>query len=177
MPASLPPPIPTQPPPVPPPVPSGDSQTPAVTPPTTTTPPPPRVRPRRTRRQVVLEYKTEERSIPGLWIPGIVTTGLTYLITIPVGLGLNEGGAFAFVPIVGPWLMMSVDDEGTPLWIASGLMQAAGLTMIILGVAITRDVKVPVYAMGDEPDAPLLAVLPGQVGRDGVGLNLNLTRF
>lgn len=144
--------------------------------PVETAPPPPPLKVRRPKKSVV-RYRVEERDIPGLWIPGILVTAVTYVVTIPAGFLTNDGGVYSVVPIVGPWLMLSVDDEGTPYWVASGLLQLAGLTAIVLGASLTREVQVPVYALGDAPDAPLLSVLPTQLGRDGVGLGLTVTRF
>jgi hypothetical protein len=64
----------------------------------------------------------------------------------------GEGLAWSFVPVVGPWFMLSdpyLDTAGEVVFpILAGLVQDAGLVMFILGLVLKEDVLV-----GEEPMA------------------------
>lgn len=90
---------------------------------------------------------TERRGILGLIIAGPIVLGVSWLATIGVTAGLDADGdliGMSAIPIGGPWAMIADDrtSEYTAALAVSGILQAGGLTMLILGVAIQRDVVV-----------------------------------
>jgi len=73
-----------------------------------------------------------------------------------------------YVPIVGPWITIvecTTCEDTESLLALDGLAQAGGLTMFILGLALTQKsfVRNPEEYYG---------VLPRRLGRDGYGLSL-----
>src|SRR5690606_25376199 len=86
--------------------------------------------------------QTETRGIVGLQIAGPIVLGAAWLATIGVTAALTDEGAhigYAAIPLVGPWVLMA-DSEGYEVPLAvSGVLQAGGLTMLILGVAIRSE--------------------------------------
>jgi hypothetical protein len=85
--------------------------------------------------------------IVGLLIAGPVVWGVTWLATIAATVPLSdtdgEAIGYSAVPLAGPWIMIGALDTApyTPALAVSGLLQAGGLTMTILGAAIRRDVE------------------------------------
>jgi hypothetical protein len=99
----------------------------------------------------------EERPLKGLIIGGALTLGIPYVI----GLALvapahfpNESHWLA-VPVLGPWISMGArrttcdishdadfcglaDFGAEMIYIMDGIVQAAGATMLIVGVTVTR---------------------------------------
>lgn len=90
---------------------------------------------------------TEKRGILGLIIAGPIVLGVSWLATIGVTAGLDSDGdiiGMSAAPLVGPWIMIadSRTEDYTAALAVSGVLQAGGLTMLILGVAIQREVEV-----------------------------------
>ncbi len=137
-----------------------------------------RRRARRSRREPV-DYIMEKRSMRGLWIAGISVFAAAYFTDIIVTSALDGNVGLAAVPMLGPFLQLDShsNDDYEAVLILSGIMQIGGMAMFIAGLSIKRTKRIPVYALGDGPDDPLLAVLPGLVGPSGVGVNVMIRRF
>ena len=88
---------------------------------------------------------TETQGILGLIIAGPIVTGVTWMTTIGATAALGGSGEFigyASIPVFGPWVMLAADDDGEygAAMVSSGLLQGAGLTMMILGLSIRHEV-------------------------------------
>ena len=87
----------------------------------------------------------ETRGIKGLWLTGSIVLPVTYALTVTVTSILAEDSdkyvSLAAIPILGPWLILGEDSGGydAPL-AASGILQLAATTMIIVGVTVRREV-------------------------------------
>lgn len=113
-------------------------------------------------RQV--RYVEQEQSIKGLWIPGIIVFGVSWVLTGTMATSLSYDTAYidySWIPLVGPWLMLSEagnDDELAGALI-SGIAQLAGVTMFVLGLALRQSVRVAVYSLDRHDErAPQLAL-------------------
>lgn len=125
-----------------------------------------------------VRYVDRETNIKALWIPGIIVFGVSYGLS--AAFGSIPGGDYSiwmYIPVIGPWAALGYannDDEITGSLIG-GLTQLGGLTMFILGLTLTRTVRVAVYSL-DESDerAPTLALdaLPAPGGGQ-IGLTLS----
>lgn len=133
-------------------------------------------------RQRQIRYEEVETSIKGLWIPGIIIFGVSYVLTGTMSSSLSfdsEYVSWSWVPLIGPWVALGYadnDDEMTGSLIG-GIAQAAGLTMFVLGLAIRRTVRVARYVVNEGDDrSPELAfdVLPAAGGGQ---LGLTLSHF
>ena len=127
---------------------------------------------RRTPRVSRLEYITgleppdgyRETSEPriGLVIGGSITLGLGYVNSVIGGVAIEDGrGMPLVVPIAGPWIAMGTlgEDGGARAGLAlAGLSQAAGATMLILGLALQKKSLVKYTAANVEITA---SPLPG----------------
>lgn len=110
-------------------------------------PPQPNARPRR----VVIPYEdgmevppgayVRSRSRKGLWIPGLAIFAAGYFFTGAIGtLAMDIGGTVdqrIWVPVVGAFLVTD-HDAGQAAAVFSMLVQSAGLTMLIAGLASRR---------------------------------------
>lgn len=127
-----------------------------------------------------VRYVHRSASIPALFVPGIILLAGGYLTQAVGAPMLYDGGlssdwlGFAYIPILGPWLQMGTyDDVGTWLergpahfsWI-TGVAQALGLALLVVGLTVREEWDEPVYALSDAPDAPRLSfdVTPLQGG-------------
>ncbi|MFK7992261.1 MAG: hypothetical protein AB8I08_39945 [Sandaracinaceae bacterium] len=130
------------------------------------------------QRQVRYEERTS--SIPGLWIPGIIMFGVSYGLGGLSGLLSNgDYSDWMWVPVIGPWVALTYSDFEDEVVgaIVGGVVQAAGLGMFILGIALQRTYRVAVYALDEgDPESPELAfdLLPAPGGGQ---LGLSLTHF
>ncbi len=133
----------------------------------------------------VLGYRTEQRPLTAVAIGGAIMLGASWLLTIAVTAVLSDPAVagrfigYAAVPVVGPWIILTDPDFETGYAVGvvvSGLIQAAGLTMLIVGLAARRTVQVPVTTFGTGPRVPRLA-FSAQIGGGGAGLGLVLTHF
>lgn len=126
--------------------------------------------------------REETRPHLGLAISGGVMLGVSWLVHAALVSPLagcdfdscqDEWGEFRLwgvVPLVGPWVQLgtkpySERDGWMPYLVIDGLLQVAGLTMLILGVSLRETVTV--YAEG--PGGFELGVVP-YGGADGGGL-------
>jgi hypothetical protein len=85
-------------------------------------------------------YVDRERSMNGLWIPGLVLFGVSWGLTGSLAALSwdTDYVSYGWIPVVGPWLMLaeaSNDDETTGA-ILGGVAQLAGLTMFVLGLTL-----------------------------------------
>src|SRR5690606_21523242 len=90
----------------------------------------------------------------GLIIAGPIAFGFAYLTGISVTAALDADAdliGFAAVPVFGPWIMLAdertVDYSGALA--VNGLVQAAGVTMFIVGLTVKREHVVPIHQSQD----------------------------
>lgn len=115
-------------------------------------------------------YHAESQMRKGLIIGGAVTFGVMYLITALVGAAMDDvgsDGSFLFVPVAGPFLQMTRTNTSTGnVFLAiDGLAQAAGATMLIVGLTSPKTVLV-------RNDLAEVRVAPMRLGQNGGGLGL-----
>ena len=123
-------------------------------------------------------YHADTRVRSGLVVGGAVTFGVMYLLTVLVGAAINDAserpygtkgdrGDFLFVPVAGPFLQMTKTDtsSGNTILVIDGVAQAAGATMLIVGITSPRTVLV-------RNDLAEVRVAPMKVGERGSGLGL-----
>jgi len=134
-------------------------------------------------------YHAETRVRSGLVVGGAVTFGCMYLLSVLVGAALSdsakqsesysysggysspkkEDGDFLFVPIAGPFLQMTKTDSssGNVTLAIDGIAQAAGATMLIVGITSPKTVLV-------RNDLGEVRILPMRMGKDGSGTGIGL---
>jgi len=112
-------------------------------------------------------YHLETRVRKGLVIAGAVTFGTMYLTTVIGAAFANALGSsrasVAFVPIAGPFIALRdvSDERGVALLVIDGVVQAAGATMLIVGLAAQKTVAV----RNDSAKVEIMPVVgPGSVG-------------
>lgn len=120
------------------------------------------------------QTRTEMRPNLGLVITGAVMLAVSWiihgaLISPFAGYSLDLGfqdqwatfRATGFIPLAGPWVQLAVKPNGTgsdgwgPYLVVDGVLQAAGLTMLILGLVLQEEHTVVARA-----DAPSFAIAP-----------------
>ena len=111
--------------------------------------------------------------LPVFLVPWI----LTFSITFALDGGTTDATTWGFIPLIGPWVLLDYpeDDFTFTMLIVSGLLQLAGVTLMVLGLATTREVAVRAE-LGDGPRAPVLTFTP-MFGTDFAGGGLTLTHF
>jgi hypothetical protein len=80
-------------------------------------------------------------TIRGLWLPGLIVLPIAWLTTMTVASSTFEGDAasYAWIPVVGPWLMLTQDLNGNDAGvIVSGIVQGLSTLALVLGLAIKR---------------------------------------
>lgn len=135
-------------------------------------------------------YEDREDDIPALWITGVVLFPVSYLFTAIAatstqdcvfGSTCRDGDylLFSWIPLVGPWFMLAQNDtrelnaEEITGAFFGGLAQVTGLTLIILGFALRRTVRVATYALDRSERSPQLAFnVIGGPTQASVGLTL-----
>ena len=124
-----------------------------------------------------VHYVERQTSIKGLWIPGIVVFGASYVLTAAIGSSLVAGdyASWCSVPLVGPWVALgdANNDSEVAGAVVGGVLQTAGLAMFVLGLSLRRTVRVAVYSLNDGARSPSLAfdLLPAAGGAQ-IGLTL-----
>lgn len=136
------------------------------------------------------QYVERSESITGLWVTGVVLFPVSWVLTWTFTMStLDSTGRdpdytlWSWVPLIGPWFMLGQGDDGRGLneseiggAVLSGIVQAASLTMIILGLALRRTVRVAAYALDDSERAPQIEL--GLAPAYGGGmLSATLTHF
>jgi hypothetical protein len=118
-------------------------------------------------------YHVDTRIRRGLVIGGAVTFGSTYLLTALTATAASEvDNDFTplFVPVVGPFITIgSANASGAgAFWLAfDGVVQSAGVTMLVIGLAAPRTVLVR-----DDVGRPSLSLAPVALGRGTMGLGV-----
>ena len=133
-------------------------------------------------RQPQLRYEQREQSIKGLWIPGIIIFAASYGLTAAFGGALSFNDDYLIwtsIPLIGPWVALGYagSDGETAGAVLGGVTQAAGALMFVLGLSLTRTVRVPVYAFDRfDPQSPRLGldVIPAP---GGFALGASLAHF
>jgi hypothetical protein len=129
-------------------------------------------------------YEPDTRVRKGLVIAGAITFGLSWMASAAYGSYLIEeregemwrsrdedeapSEAVLYVPLVGPWIALGTvehDRRERGAFISGGIVQAAGMAMLIGGLAARETVLV-------KTDDAEVAVLP-QVGPTGNGVTLH----
>jgi hypothetical protein len=95
-------------------------------------------------------YHLEQRKRKGIFIAGATTLGLAHLAsilpaTVLVIAGVG-GGAALFFPVAGPFVTLAsingLNTLSTTLFVADGLIQTAGLGMMIAGLIMKKPILV-----------------------------------
>lgn len=121
-------------------------------------------------------YHAETRVRSGLVVGGAITFGVMYLLSVLVGaaitdssraFGGKESGEFLYVPVAGPFLQMTKTESssGNVTLAIDGIAQAAGATMLIVGITSPKTVLV-------RNDLGEVRIMPMKMGQDGGGLGL-----
>lgn len=121
-------------------------------------------------------YHPESKVRTGLVVGGAVTFGVMYLISVLVGAAITDGnrlsggndsGELLYVPVAGPFLQMTKTESssGNVTLAIDGIAQAAGATMLIVGITSPKTVLV-------RNDLAEVRVMPMRMGQDGTGLGL-----
>jgi hypothetical protein len=120
-------------------------------------------------------YHAESRVRTGLVVGGAVTFGVLYLISALTASAISDvnkttGGENAdllYVPVAGPFLQMTQTESSTGnVFLAiDGIAQAAGATMLIVGLTSPKTVLV-------RNDLAEVHVMPMKMGHNGGGLGL-----
>ena len=124
--------------------------------------------------------RTESRPIIGLIVSGAILLGVSWVTNIIVSAAAgtiettttsDQWSDFRYIgliPVVGPWIQMAVkptafdQDDWAYYLTVNGILQAAGLTMLVLGIAIP--VERTVYAENGERRGIDLAIAPSTNG-------------
>ena len=95
---------------------------------------------------------TKSRPNLAMVVTGPILLGVAWITTIGVTASVSAekdqstAVGYASVPVLGPWLMLgsslNTSDYTAPL-VLSGLMQGSGLTLLILGLTIRTEERVP----------------------------------
>ncbi len=122
-------------------------------------------------------YHAETRVRSGLVVGGAVTFGVMYLLSVLVGAAISDAnklsggnkdsGDFLYVPVAGPFLQMTKTESssGNVTLAIDGIAQAAGATMLIVGITSPKTVLV-------RNDLGEVRVMPMRMGDKGGGLGL-----
>lgn len=126
-------------------------------------------------------YHAESRVRSGLVVGGAVTFGVMYLLSVLVGAAISdankaskayggsggESGDLLYVPVAGPFLQMTKTESssGNVTLAIDGIAQAAGATMLIVGITSPKTVLV-------RNDLGEVRVMPMRMGDKGGGLGL-----
>lgn len=151
-------------------------------------PPPPWAAPAAGPRQV--GERVEKQPIKGLAIAGGVVLGAVWLLTISITAAINvsldssrteQNIGFSAIPVAGPMVILGTDsgaDDYAPALIVSTVLQSSGLIMLVTGLSIRREKRIPVYAtvgpVRPEGAKSALSIAPwAPPGSVGSGLKLS----
>jgi len=121
-------------------------------------------------------YHAESQMKKGLVIGGAITFGVMYLFSVMAGAVMDDSsrsssgdGTFLYIPVAGPFLQMTKTDTSTGnVFLAiDGIAQAAGATMLIVGLTSPRTVLV-------RNDLAEVRVAPMKMGVNGSGNGIGL---
>lgn len=116
------------------------------------------------RHRQIVGYRDVERTNVPVWASGLALflAGwvLDFAIFTPVANAIStdrpqsveeDSWAWSLVPIAGPWVQLALEAPHPAIPITMGLLQVAGVSMLIAGLVTSQSVRVPVYA-GDPED-------------------------
>ena len=123
--------------------------------------------------------RTASQPIWGMFIAGIPVFLVPWILTGALDLALDDD-ALGFVPILGPFILagnITYDETGVGVTflVIDGIIQIAGIALIVLGLTLQRQVAVRAQ-LGDDPEAPTITLLP-MAGPDMAGLSVALSHF
>jgi len=120
-------------------------------------------------------YHPETRARKGLVITGAVLFGVLYLLSTLVASANDssyDGNHYSalWIPVAGPFIQAGATNNASgdrEMFVLDGLAQAAGVTMLVLGLAFPRTILV-------RNDLLSVSFVPApmKVGHDGGGLGL-----
>jgi len=126
-----------------------------------------------------IHYENVQTSIKALWIPGVIVFGVGWVLTGTFGgFSMNSDyNTWTWIPLIGPWVALTYanNSDETAGAVVGGIAQIAGLAMFVLGMTLTRTVRVARYSLNEgDPRSPELAldVLPAPGGAQ-IGLALS----
>jgi hypothetical protein len=118
-----------------------------------------------------VRYEHRSAAIPAVIVPGIVLLVGGY-VSQAIGAPMLAGQwddpdqlGFAYVPILGPWLQLGAFRNLDTAFesaigyfsVVTGIAQALGLVLTIVGLTVREEWDEPVYALSDDPTGPTLA--------------------
>lgn len=124
-----------------------------------------------------LESVERTSSIRGLWLPGLIVLPVAWLTTTTIASSTFEGDtvSYAWIPVVGPWLMLTQDLNGNDAGvIVSGIVQGLSALAIVLGVAIKRTWIEQRYVIDEQSGARLRFEAISLPGGGLAGLEIQL---
>jgi hypothetical protein len=117
----------------------------------------------------------------GNWITGLVG-GIGMALGTSTPETADDHIRWSFVPWIGPWVNVGFaanafgDDGLVGMHVLWGVLQTGGLLMCILGTVFPEEVVSMQYVLGDDPDGPVLSVLP-YASQNGAGLTASIAGF
>ena len=131
-------------------------------------------------------YIHHSESLRALWVPGVLALGGGFLFSVfadvAVGRECNGGASggcpdgvwslTTWIPVVGPWIGLAAGEPRDYAWVnyVGGILEGAGLLMMIIGLAIQDEWDEPLYAFS--PSDPLGATLRVDGGPTGGNVTL-----
>ncbi|MEM1033105.1 MAG: hypothetical protein AAGN82_22360 [Myxococcota bacterium] len=129
------------------------------------------------RQGVLPGYAPRTRYREGLLYTGAWMFGASYVVTAVVAAGSSVGDgaepvaqAPLFIPVLGPFIRIEVDDEvgpeiGALVW--SSVLQATGFGLLLGGIFATKTVLVRTYPVREISLTPWVSPRVGGVGLKG----------
>jgi hypothetical protein len=140
-------------------------------------------------------YHLEQRPRKGLVVSGSIVFGIAYFLSLSVAASSKyEPDRWLYAPIAGPFIDLGnrkencntipnnlgttttcSDDSSERFFLmADGLMQTAGATMLVLGLALPQKLLVRDDApfVGGSPNRFAWTIAPRAMGRSGYGLGV-----
>lgn len=130
-------------------------------------------------------YVHRSAAMPALWVPGLIALAGGWAINV-FGLAYAfqtnmyiDWYGFGVIPVIGTWLQFLAAGPQFPEWsIATGIIQDAGLILLILGMTIREEWDEPVYTFNEaDPYSPTLDFAMTGAPGGGAMATLTLTHF
>ncbi|WP_437972073.1 PEGA domain-containing protein [Sorangium sp. So ce260] len=113
-------------------------------------------------------YRRETNARKGLITAGATIFGITYTTVSATGSAL--GYEVLAVPVAGPLIHAAQVDGGEGFFVVDGILQAAGLAMVVSGILFPKTTLVREDVARSGPR--LLGASPARLGRDGLGVQV-----